>query len=81
MNLDTTLRIHHGTEPEAAAERRPWWDHLILLVALGVFVWAAAAVQIPRVALSIPWVVALTVILLAVLAVCAGLLWKRTRFA
>jgi glucose uptake protein GlcU len=81
LNLDTTLRIHHGTEPEAAAERRPWWDYFILLVALGVFVWAAAAVQIPRVALNIPWVVALSVILLAVLAVCGGLLWKRTRFA
>jgi drug/metabolite transporter (DMT)-like permease len=82
MDLEETLRTQHGhAEDAATGENRPWWDYLILLAALGVFVWAAIDARIPRLALHWTAALVLTVILVVVLAAVASLLWKKTRFA
>lgn len=82
LDLHQTLRLHAGVEGEdQGASQRRWWDYVIALAAIGVFVWAATQVSVPALALHIPYAVALTVILFAVLAVGGWLLWKKTGFA
>ena len=81
LDLEQTLRLHAGADAGAAGgRRRRWWDYAITAAALGVFAWAATSVRVPRVALHLPYAVALTIILLAVLGTCGWMLWKKTGF-
>lgn len=81
MDLAATLRTQEGQgSAEPSANRRSWSDYLILVTALGVFVWFARFAQIPRFGLRIPFAATLTAILVAVLGACGWLLWSRTRF-
>ena len=81
MDLAATLRTQEGQgSAEPSANRRSWSDYLILVTALGVFVWFARLAQIPRFGLRIPFAATLTAILVAVLGACGWLLWSRTRF-
>jgi glucose uptake protein GlcU len=82
LNLEQTLRLQAGAEGDAEGPLpRRWWDFAITVAAAGVFVWAAAGVRVPRLALHTSYAVALTVILLAVLGACGWMLWKKTGFA
>lgn len=82
MDLDQTLRAQSGVESDSAArEPRRWWDFAIMAAAVGVFIWFARFARVPHLAMRIPFAIALIVILLAILAACGWLLWKRTRFA
>jgi drug/metabolite transporter (DMT)-like permease len=81
MNFDDTVRDHRGGAMQGDAEARPWWDFLILLVALALFVWAGVYVRVPRVFLHTGWAGVLSIVLLLILGGCGWLLWKRTRFA
>jgi drug/metabolite transporter (DMT)-like permease len=85
MDVAATLQTQKGQgsdrpgEPATAA-RRSWFDYLVLLGALAVFVWFARFVRMPQVALNIPAAAVLTAILIAVLCGAGWLLWKKTRF-
>lgn len=82
LNLDETMQIYEGQEPESARrKRRPWWDFLILAGAVAVFLWLAVGTQRPPIALNLPYTLALTALLLLLLFAGGWLLWKRTRFA
>ena len=80
--LDSSITQHSAAEGDSGdGARRRWWDALIALGAVGVFVAAATRVGVPRVPLNVPFALALTVVLLAVLAACGWTLWKKTRFS
>lgn len=88
LDLNQTLRAHLGIEesphaPSASSvsAARPWWDYLIPVAALAIFLWFAIGVRIPRLEAHIAPAIALLVILLAVLAAAGYFLWKQTRFA
>ena len=60
---------------------RRWWDGLIVVAAVGVFIWLAVGTERPPIAMDLRWVVALMVPTLGMLIACGVLLWKRTRFS
>ena len=71
-----------GEDP--LAERvtaRRWWDSLIVVAAVGIFIWLAWGAERPPMAMDLRWAVALLVPTLGVLAACGWILWKRTRFS
>ena len=80
MDLDETLRTQEGQRAHAHSSRRSWFDYLILLAAIAVFVWFAAFVRMPQAAIHVLAAAVLAAILLAVLLLAGWLLWRRTRF-
>jgi drug/metabolite transporter (DMT)-like permease len=81
MDFDATLRTQEGVASSSAVDgRRSLADYLILLAAVAIFAGFAVYARIPRLAIRIPFAMALIVILVAVLWACGWLLWKRTRF-
>ncbi len=82
LDMDVTLRTQEGFDEDAIApRRRAWFDFLILAAAVAVFIWFAIPTRVPQVAMNLPSALVLSVILIAVLAACGWLLWKKTRFA
>jgi drug/metabolite transporter (DMT)-like permease len=61
--------------------KRVWWDFAIVVVALAVFVWLGIGTVTPDLSMNPFWIMALVIATFGVLAVCAGALWKRTRFS
>jgi hypothetical protein len=85
MDVAATLQTQEvqGIDPPgefAPANHRSWFDYLVLLAAVAVFVWFARFVRVPQAALSIPAALVLTAIMIAVLCGAGWLLWKKTRF-
>jgi drug/metabolite transporter (DMT)-like permease len=80
LDLPETLQAQSGI-PEAQPRRRPWWDLLIVIVAIAVFVWFAIGVRVPRLEAHVGSAVALLAISVAILAGAGWMLWNKTRFA
>jgi glucose uptake protein GlcU len=81
LDMEQTLRRQAGVEDAKGLPRRRWWDYAITLTAAGVFLWAAARVSVPHVALHASYAVALIAALVAVLGIGGWMLWKKTGFA
>jgi hypothetical protein len=82
LDLAQTLGVQDSPESDSGGGRaRPWWDFAIPIAAVGVFAWFAFGVRIPRLTIQIPFALGLIAVLVAVLAVCGWILWKKTRFA
>jgi drug/metabolite transporter (DMT)-like permease len=60
---------------------RRWWEPLVGLTALGLFVWLGTFAKRAPIAMNLPWMAVLAVATLALLAACGLLLWRRTRFS
>lgn len=74
--------ILQGDDPlSREPARRYAWEWLVSAVAVGLFVWLGFAAKRQPIAFSVTWMVVLSGATLALLAVCAGLLWKRTNFS
>jgi drug/metabolite transporter (DMT)-like permease len=71
-----------GDDPLArTAPRRRWWDFLILILAVGVFVVLAKnSARVPF-AMNLRWVGVMVLAMLGSLFGCGYLLWKRTGFS
>ncbi len=64
----------------ASSDRR-WWDYLIVVLAVGVFVWLGLQARIPALAMNFVWLAVLATILVAS-ALAAGYgLWRANRFS
>jgi hypothetical protein len=81
IGLEETIDAYDCKESTPAfAKKRPWWDFLILAVAISIFVWLAMAAKWPPLMMNLTFMTVLTVILLLLLLGCGWLLWKLTRF-
>jgi drug/metabolite transporter (DMT)-like permease len=69
-----------GAEPPTARHRRTWADWSIVALASAVFLALATVAQVPHLAIHVGWLAVLTLASLALLAVCATVLWRTTRF-
>lgn len=64
-----------------AAPKRHWWEALIVLAGVGVFVYLALKARPQAIAVHAGWMAVLAAASLALLIACGALLWKRTRFS
>lgn len=81
MDLDEAVASQEGAEAASGyVHHRRWWDHLILSVAVGVFVWFSMYAKRPQLAISYGFAIALTGVLLLFLIIGGRVLWKYTHF-
>jgi len=67
--------------PANAKPKRHWWEALVVLAAIGIFVWLALNATRQQMAFNRAWMTVLAVISLVFLVVCGTVLWRRTRFS
>jgi drug/metabolite transporter (DMT)-like permease len=80
LDYQATLSSMAGDSSDHTGERR-WWDYVIVLAATLVFLYLGASATFPALNMSIPWIVALIVILVLSLAAGCISLWRTTRFS
>lgn len=62
-------------------DSRGWWDILIVVTAVGVFIWFARLARLPQLAMHTGWAAVLITAMALSLVAAGWLLWKRTRFS
>jgi drug/metabolite transporter (DMT)-like permease len=79
VRVEATL---HGQEPlDRVPSKRHWWEALVGVAALGIFVWLALGAERQPIAANLYWMAILIVATLGFLVVCGLLLWRRTKFS
>jgi drug/metabolite transporter (DMT)-like permease len=61
--------------------RRHWWESLVAVTAVGIFVWLGLQAERAPIHFDPLWMAILSFATLALLVVCGMLLWRRTRFS
>jgi drug/metabolite transporter (DMT)-like permease len=82
LNLEDAQASQRGEDVvarEAPAHR--WWDGLIVIAAVAVFIWLGSLSKVPMIKMSMGWMFALVLAMLLFLVVCGWVLWKRTQFS
>lgn len=60
--------------------KKRWWDYAILIGAFAVFAVLLRGTHIPDLKMNVHWVLVLIALLIASIAICGGMLWKKTGF-
>jgi Mg2+/citrate symporter len=82
MDESSVAASLRGEEAIATAKpKRHWWEALVVLAAIGIFVWLGLSAARQEMAFSVPWMTVLAVASLAALVICGVALWRRTRFS
>jgi glucose uptake protein GlcU len=82
LSPEKAIAARLGEDPMSGSEgARRWWDILIVAAAVGIFVWLARGVHRPPIPMNATWTGVLILAMIAFLAGCGWLLWKRTRFS
>lgn len=69
-----------GDELDRHAGDKRWWDYVIMLVSVGIFVWLGVRAVIPPLQMNLHWLGALAAVLLIALVAGGACLAKRTNF-
>ena len=71
-----------GDDPLAGGQpKRHWWEIVVLICAVAIFVWLAVGAERPAIAINVGWMALLLAATLVSLGVSGWMLWKRTRFS
>lgn len=82
MDPRQVAAVLEGADPYAGQGlKRHWWEAIVVAGAIGIFVWLGARSAHQDIAVSVPWMIAISLASLVLLFVCGTLLWKRTRFS
>ncbi len=82
LETSRVAALVRGEEALGVAKlKRHWWEALIVLAAIGIFVWLALNATRQEMAVNLPWLIVLASISLVFLVVCGLALWRRTRFS
>lgn len=81
LDYPQVLRAFNGSASGRGSSRRAWWDYVILLGAVDVFVWLGLQARVPALDMNFAWAGVLTVALAATALVCVWGLWKTTRLS
>ena len=80
LDYRKTLYSMDGEDSDESTRRR-WWDYLIVLAAISVFVYLGKSAQYPALPMNNHWVIILTAILIISLLAGGLSLHRRTRFS
>ncbi len=82
MNESNVAAAVRGEDSLAYGKpKRRWWEAVVVLAAIGTFVWLGLNATRQELPFSLPWMAVLTLASLAALVVCGVALWRRTRFS
>ncbi len=82
LDIERVTEAVQGDDPlSRQVHKRHWWEALVFVAAVVIFVWLGAGAARPSIAVNTPWMVLLIAATLVALAVSGTLLWKRTRFS
>jgi len=82
MDPDRVAAILQGDDSGARGKAgRRWWEALVLLAAVALFVWLALGAGRQAIAVNPLWMAVLVIATLAFLVVGARMLWRYTRFS
>jgi glucose uptake protein GlcU len=82
LNAESVAAVVAGDDPLADTRHpRRWWELLIFLSAVGIFVWLAVGTRAQHIAVNLPWMIALIAGTVIPLFLVGTLLWRRTRFS
>ncbi len=81
LDYPRVLQAYRGVASTGFSSRRSWWDYLILICALGVFLWLGVQARVPQLGMNLAWTGVLTVVLVLTAVGCAWGLWKATKFS
>jgi drug/metabolite transporter (DMT)-like permease len=82
MDENCVAAALRGEEASGTAKtKRRWWEAIVVLVALGIFVRLGLDAKRQEIQFSLPWMAVLASVSLVLLAVCGRVLWRRTRFS
>jgi drug/metabolite transporter (DMT)-like permease len=81
LNLARVEAALEGDDPAGDRPQRHWWEALVVVAAIGIFIYLAAGARRQAIEVHAGWMAVLGGASLAVLLACGLLLWKRTRFS
>lgn len=82
LDIDRLEAAIHGEDVLAASEpRRHWWEALVVLGAIGIFIWLGANAERAPIGVDPLWIGILSVFTLVLLVVCGLMLWRTTKFS
>lgn len=82
LDSEQVAAVVAGDDPAADNPReRRWWEILIVLAAVAIFVWLAVGTRSQHIAINIPWMAILIACTLVPLGIGGVLLFRRTRFS
>jgi hypothetical protein len=81
LDYNEVLLAQNGEELGHRSEGRRWWDYVIILAAVAVFIWLGAKAVVPPLAMNFRWVAVLGALLLVSLIGCGYRLYKQTGFS
>ncbi len=81
LDYDRVLQAYSGVPADASPLRRAWWDYIILVCSVGVFVWLGAQARVPDLAMNLTWTAILSAALIVTAIVCGWSLWRTTKFS
>jgi hypothetical protein len=82
MDYDEALAANNGMpESSSSTGGRSWWDVLIMVAAVAIFVWLGVGAERPPLAMQVNWIFCLAAALVILLVGTGWMLWKQTRFS
>jgi drug/metabolite transporter (DMT)-like permease len=82
LNPERVASILQGNDPLSDQKpKRHWWEALLVLAAIGAFIYLGARATPQAIAIHTGWMLVLAAASLVLLVFCGLLLWKRTRFS
>jgi hypothetical protein len=82
LDAEKVAAVVAGDDP--LAEHPPvrhWLEAVVMIVAMGIFVWLGIGTVSQHLILSMPWMIVLVIGTILPLGLCGTLLWRRTRFS
>jgi glucose uptake protein GlcU len=80
LDYNRTTMAQSGAEFGGGEETHRWWDYVIVLTAISIFVALGIRAVVPPLAMDLHWVAVLGLLLFVSLTAGGWCLWRRTRF-
>jgi hypothetical protein len=80
LDYRSVLAVDAGEHFDATSVPRKWWDAVIVVAAVGIFVYLGSFAAAPRLMMNLRWAAALGLVLVFGFFLCGYFLYRETRF-